>query len=370
VKRILISAAAGLLAISLAACSSQDDSSGTDVDESGVAAAKAVVEERSTAPEASELNLEPLTKLPTGAVVDYMECAVIQCTDVGDQLDKIAPELGVKLNRIQTGGTPEEISAAFDRAVNDKPAAVLVPAIPSSLWSKQLAALEKQGTHVIVWTTPDEPGNGIDKVFLDSAAYTANGELMADWVIADSDGAAKSVFIQIAAFPVLETMEKAYAAHLEKQCPACSYENVTVQGTDIGKNLPSRVVSYLQSKPDTDYVVISFGGMVLGVPEALKAAGLSDKVKVVSQAGLNLNFNYIKDGGQAVDLTLSHLNLAYAALDAAARAINGQSLDELPASLPGIFLTQDNLDFSPEENTTWPMDEELENQYKTAWGVG
>ena len=52
-----------------------------------------------------------------------------------------------------------------------------------------------------------------------------------------------------------------------------------------GQSIPGAVVSYLQSNPDTNYVVVSFDDMGLGVAEAIDAAGLGDKVKIVAQSG-------------------------------------------------------------------------------------
>jgi len=298
-----------------------------------------------------------------------MQCGVLQCTDVGKQLDIVGAFLGVKIVHIDTGNTPETISAAFDRAAHDLPDGVMVPALPSSLFKSQLATLAAHKIPVVVWTSPDQVGNGIVKVLLDSAQYTQNGNLLADWIVVDSNANAKTAFFNVPDFPALKTMEKAYQVRLSQLCSSCTYAGTDVQGTDIGTALPGRVVSYLQQHPDTHYVVLAFGSMVLGVPEALKEAGLDSQVKVVSQAGLNLNFNYIKQGRQAVDLTLSHLNLAYASLDVMARALDHQDVTNIPTGLPSIFLTKDNLNFDPSSNTTWPMPDSLQQQYKHLWGV-
>ena len=84
---------------------------------------------------------EPLKVKPTGKKIYYMQCGVLQCTDVGKQLDKVGGILGVDVVHIDTGDTPETISAAFDRAAHDLPDGVMVPALPSSLFKSQLATL-------------------------------------------------------------------------------------------------------------------------------------------------------------------------------------------------------------------------------------
>jgi ribose transport system substrate-binding protein len=298
-----------------------------------------------------------------------MQCGVLQCTDVGNQLDKVGAILGINVVHIDTGSTPETIAAAADRFAHDLPDGVMDPALPSSLFKSQLATLATNKIPMVEWTVPDAVGNGIVKILLDSNQYTLNGRLLADWVVVDSSANAKTAFFNVPNFPVLKIMEQAYQTRLAELCPSCTYTGIDVQATDIGKSLPDRVVSYVQQHPDTNYILLSFGSMVLGVPEALKEAGLDGHVKLVSQAGLNLNFNYIAKGQQAVDMTLSHLNLAYAAMDVMARVWNGQDVSRISSILPTIFLTKDNLNFDPSSNTTWPMPETLQQQYKTLWGV-
>ena len=334
----------------------------------GVEQAKAEIAKSTGVPTSIGVT-EPLKSKPTGKKVYYMQCGVLQCTDVGNQLDKVGAILGVNVVHIDTGSTPETIAAAADRFAHDLPDGVMDPALPSSLFKSQLATLATNKIPMVEWTVPDAVGNGIVKILLDSNQYTLNGRLLADWVVVDSSANAKTAFFNVPNFPVLKIMEQAYQTRLAELCPSCTYTGIDVQATDIGKSLPDRVVSYVQQHPDTNYILLSFGSMVLGVPEALKEAGLDGHVKLVSQAGLNLNFNYIAKGQQAVDMTLSHLNLAYAAMDVMARVWNGQDVSRISSILPTIFLTKDNLNFDPSSNTTWPMPETLQQQYKTLWGV-
>lgn len=357
-------ARAVLITATLIAAFSGTIASASTTPSDGVAEAQAAVALRTTIPDTIGFDT-PLSALPTGATAYYMECGVLQCTDVGDQLELVAPELGVTIVRIPTGDTPETISAAFDRAAADLPDAVLVPALPPDLYQSQLTTLNNAAVPVIAWTLPADELPGLQKIVLNGSQYELNGQLMADWVIADSMGAANTVVFNVPTFAALKVMEHSFADELARLCAHCTYEGVDVQGQDIGSALPGRVVSYLQANPDTNYVFLAFGSMVLGVPEALAAAGLD--AKLVSQAGLEQNFEYIQAGQQAVDLTLSHEQLAYAALDIMARALAGDDTSVVPGILPGIFLSADNLDFEPSEHTTWPMPQSFRDQYLALW---
>ena len=56
--------------------------------------------------------------------------------------------------------------------------------------------------------------------------------------------------------------------------------------TSLGRDAPDRIVSYLRSHPQVSYVVLSVSNALgAGLPAALRAAGLADKVKIVGQSG-------------------------------------------------------------------------------------
>jgi ribose transport system substrate-binding protein len=141
-----------------------------------------------------------------------------------------------------------------------------------------------------------------------------------------------------------------------------------VPGGDIGTpRLPNRVVSYLQAHPETKYVTMAFGSMAIGLPQALAAAGLTDKVTVISEAGGPINFQYIKSGQQTMDLAQDLRVQAWTGVDAAARLATGQKttlVDPLP---PIRFLTKDNITFDPQGGfTAFP---DYKEHFRKQWGI-
>ena len=67
--------------------------------------------------------------------------------------------------------------------------------------------------------------------------------------------------------------------------------------TSLGKDAPDRIISYLRSHPKVNYVALSVtDALGAGLPAALKAAGLGDKVTIVGQGGGTQNFTDMKAG--------------------------------------------------------------------------
>jgi hypothetical protein len=50
--------------------------------------------------------------------------------------------------------------------------------------------------------------------------------------------------------------------------------------------VPAKVVAHLQAHPETNYVWGAFGDLTLGVRQAIKTAGLAEKVKVITMNGI------------------------------------------------------------------------------------
>ena len=154
------------------------------------------------------------------------------------------------------------------------------------------------------------------------------------------------------------------------------------RSTDIGTNLPGQIVSALQADPELDFIVYAFGGMLYGVPDALKAAGLLDQAKAVSQAGGPLNFGFIANGEhQVAEVALASELLGWRAVDAAARVLLGDGPgratprdeakvdghpDILAGGLPLQILTKDSI---KDPAALWPGVVGFQAKFTSLWGL-
>ncbi len=374
-SRLNLSAAAMLIAtMALAAgCgdtgSGNSDTKGSDAGP-GVATATERLEAYSTTP--AELPVtEPLTVQPTGKQLYFLQCGVPVCKAIGDGIREAGETLGFEVTTVDLGTTPESIGRGWTTAVDARPDVVISSANPVSFYESQLAELESQGVPYIAFSIPDDVGAGVTANLITKEEYAQHGRLMADFVIADSEGRGNVEFFNVPDFPVLASLQEGFKSEMEELCPDCKVEYVEVAPGDIGTALPGTVVSALQRNPDASYLAMGFGDMFSGVPEALGAVGLEDQVQGVSAAGTAYNYELIKKGDlQAADVALPTNFLGWYTVDTAARALSGQPLPEFVEGefqTPTQVLTEDDITFDIDEG--WPGVTDYKAKFEELWGL-
>ncbi|MCC6222973.1 MAG: substrate-binding domain-containing protein [Thermoleophilia bacterium] len=318
---------------------------------------------------------EPLAALPEGATVAYMQCGVPECAYLAPGFQAAADALGVKLVVIKAGSTAQTIAAAFDSAIQKGVDAILVPALDPITWPKQLEEIKAKDIKVVIWTVPTQEEGLHAASYLTAADYARVATIMANYVIAKSGGAANVVYYRSPEFMVFNDAADAFVATITEKCPGCTIETQDAPVATIGTELPGQVVSYIQRKPETNWVAMAFGSMMIGVPEALEAAGLAENIGSISQAGGPVNYQYIQAGKQTADVTLDYPFFTWMAMDAVARALAGQEIPivEMDNGLwtsqaPIQILTQPDITF--DVNQMWVAYPDFQEYFKGLWGVG
>jgi ribose transport system substrate-binding protein len=356
---------------SSAAASSGTPSSGGSGD-AGVARAQAELAPVTKLPTSIGVT-EPLPKSPKGKVVDYMQCGVTECKEIGDDLERATQALGIKLQRVSTGNTPESTAAGFDQAVRNRPDGVVASGVSKALYAKQLAQLKQLNIPVVSMGTADLPGDdGLAQVLLGGKSYENAGEWAADWAISDSKGKAKILLVTAPVFDFNKPLAESFKATLGRNCPSCSVHELQVAPDDIGKGVPGQIVSYLQQKPETNYVITSFGSLMLGVPQAIQAASLQGKANLFTVAASQADFQYAKSGLEKANLSSSTQYLGWITADQIARAMTGQAPTSVvdDAKLPWFHIfTGDDETWNLKTETGWPYLDGFEQQFKTLWNV-
>jgi ABC-type sugar transport system substrate-binding protein len=337
------------LAVTLTACGSDDSksssgskaTSGSATSDPAVSAAKAEVQKYSKAPTSIGVT-EPLNGSVRGKKVVFESCLAPICNLIGDGVKQAAQHLGVTVQIISTGATPDTITKAFNSGVASNPDALIDSTIPTVLWSKQLAQLDAKGVPVITNAAQVKPSKGVIAQFYPDAVTANVGVQDANWVISDSGGKGKTVYVFTPEFAGLVPQVNAYRDKLKADCPGCSYDRLDVKSSDVGKVIPGRVVSYLQQHPDVKYVIFQYGDLATGVPQALKSASISG-IKLVSSGGGPVNYQYIQAGQQERDMSLYLDVYSWQMMDATARAMLKQDVTVPP--IPEAWITKANADF-------------------------
>jgi ribose transport system substrate-binding protein len=351
------------------ACSSGDDGgTGQAADVSG---ALAVADQYEAAP--TNLVLEtPLSKAPdAGKYVISIETPQPISSAKNDAIQQAADLLGWRYQRILMGTDAEAAPKAMDQAIALKPDAIHFSGTPVSMLKKQIATAEAAGIAVIADSVGDEPIPGLISTSLDGTAQVQEwGKMVASQVVADSEGDANVAVITITDYPILNVFTDAFTAQMKALCPDCKVELVNQQVTDLGTKTPQSVVSTLQRDPNINYVVFSFGDLVLGVDAALRGAGLQDQVTFAGQTPTPDNLKALKDGDNSVWVGFPVQILGWRVLDMLARQFNGDDLAPADAAfLPTQLLNSDNIDSAVlDEDTGYYVGvADYQDQFKALW---
>jgi ribose transport system substrate-binding protein len=335
-------------------------------DSPGLSAARAAFQKYSERPASIPVTQPVGKKIPKGKRVDFILCGVQSCKDLADFFTAAAGQLGWKVKQIATQGTRESVQAAYEQAVRDKPDAVVASGFPRAVYAQQLAQLKAAGIPVIQSNADDVVGDGVSLLKNGPKDVGVQGEMIASWVVSSSGAKADTVYFDLPAYTILKPVKDSFAAKYKEWCDGCALDTVDVPITAVGKDMPDRVVSYLRSHPKVTHVVFSLGLLNVGVPAALKTAGVTGKHLVVN-VGDAQNYQYIQSGLTDGAMALNSHETAWLQVDALARHFTGQSMAvDQSAVLPNMLVTKDNL---PSADGDFPIVEDYQAQFKALWGL-
>lgn len=332
----------------------------------GITAAKAFVAKYSPRPTKIPVTEKVGAPVPKGKTVYFISCGTPECSEEADIIKQGTDALGWTLRTINTTGTPESQKAAFEQAARAKPAGILYTAIDKSVFQSLIPQMHANGTVLSACCITDPIGPDSIDYGVEIPSQTGFvGQLQAAWVAADSGGGAESVFVNIPSIPILTFALTNYKKWLPNYCSDCKSAVLDVPITALGKDVPTRIVAYLRAHPKTNYVVMSTDSLAIGLPAALKAAGLNTKVKIVGQGATATNLQYLRSGDQAVSVAFPFYESMMMMLDAVVRKAAGKEI--IPSVTPPQWLlTKDN---APNTDKIFPIVPDVVDQFKALWGV-
>jgi len=349
------------------ACGSSDDSTSgsTSVDTAGLAAAEATVAKAAVRPTSITV-ADPIDKpIPSGKKITFVSCGVEACAIQGPILAEGAAILGWAVDQVATDGSPEKVQGAIDAAIRNGADAVILNAADKDAYAKQIADAQEAGVQFVTCCSLATAGDGL---LYNTATNKQNGPIgdyLAADVVTSSGGKADALYVNISAFEILKQVGTTFEDGMKKYCSSCSVDSLDIPLTSLGKDAPDRIVSYLRSHPDVNYVVLSVtDALGSGLPAALKAAGLADKVTIVGQGGGPQNFADMRSDSIKALVPADLYSYDYLMLDALARHWAGVPL--VDAGPPYWLVKKDT---APEDTSKpFPVVEDYLAQWKALWG--
>ena len=394
-KRMLSFVAASALAVGLVACGSDDkESSTSSAGSTATTAAGATTAGGGSTPsggtdgaaagEAAQARIQPLldpvTQIPVteklkavpekGKKLYWLEGNIQSIAPITGGFEEAAKAVGWDLTTITYDpADPQGPNAAMQQAVDAGADFIAISGQPITAFETALAAAKGKNIPVFTMFGENEadPDKGIIAVVGGLNTTASNAQNLADYMISDSDGAGKFLLVNLPDFTILQYAEKQTTDWLDKNCTSCTYDKLETTIADLtGGNVPGQVVSYLQAHTDITNVNVAIGDLATGLPEALAAAGLADKVHLSGGVPNVDQIQSLIDKTTNAWKTLPRVSAAWMMVDAMARYAQGMdtTVDEVVAPAP-IF-TQENV---PSPAADYEGVPGFEDQWKALWGV-
>jgi ribose transport system substrate-binding protein len=329
----------------------------------GLADARAVVAAALTRPKGIGLKTPIGKVVPKGKKLVFISCGVTACSQQGPIVATAAKSLGWTSSTVNTDGSPQQLQAAMESAIRTGASAIILNALSRSVVEPQIQQAKAKGIPVVTCCSIDKIGNGLVYNTSTNAQNTTIGKYLAAWVVADSQGAANSLYVNISAFQILGGLGVSYRSWLKKWCPACGSDTIDIPLSGLN-DVPNTIVSYLRSHPDTNYVTLSVMSLQApGLNAALRAAGLSGKVKIIGQGPDVPQIQEIRAGTLHAGVPFDYYVVDYLMVDALARTF---ARVKVPSTPPPFWLvTKAN---APNVTTIFPVVTTYKPQFLTLWG--
>jgi ribose transport system substrate-binding protein len=281
--------------------------------------------------------------------------------------------LGAKVHVCDGQGNPTTISTCLRQAVSSKAAAVITDAIPVPFAQDAYTQVVNAKIPVIAGYTDAgaSPTNGnFGKYFHGiSGEETPTQELGAAQVIAASGGKAKVMVAGANDIPSAVTASKAAISYFKSNCPGCTVASFFVK-TNGNSNLASEVSGQILKHPGYDYFYTPYeapsGTAFL---QAIRQTGR--KMTFMSTAGDTSGLTRIASGAQLGDVGLDPVYQGWNYVDATLRALSGMPAAQYKG-LVHLF-TKDNVPSDPSIagwlSGKWYSNLAFEDAYKKLWGV-
>lgn len=322
-------------ALVLAGCGAAESKGGSGsgsgtTDNAQLAAAQKTLEEARTAATRIPLTT-PLPKKPEpGKTVVLLKCDAISCVNFDKGMRDAAALVGWRISSLPyKSADPSTLLTAMDTALRLKPSAVVVPGPDPSLWAPMLKKYEAAKIPIITIVTPNPPAMSSPIVSTAGEKYLSRqGQVVGDWFVVDSKGKGNALILTIPAFPVFTTISKAMEQAIKANCGGCSAKVLPLTIPQLAnQQIPSTVVAKLRQDPTITHVVAMSGTFLIGLPTALKAAGLQGKVHVGGALAREDNIGELHNGNLAMVTNQSEFVSSYLVMDAAYRLAQGARLE-------------------------------------------
>jgi ABC-type sugar transport system substrate-binding protein len=346
---LAVMAALLVSALLLAACGGGGSSSSSEA--SSTSEAPATSETSETEPSESESSpavsaptteptkltiTEPLSKKPpTGKSMVFLECE-LGCELYAPGVEAATKALGWNLEIIPY--KQEEPQKGLQEAIQKDPDYIADTGEPVEVLEPYFKEAKEKGIELVTCAVP-EPASPNGYLSSCGANLEPYAKGVAEWIASDAETSGNTAHVLGVEFPLSQILLTG-RHYLEKEipnlCSGCTYEEVDVTTDEIDAGtVPQKVVGFLQTHPEVNYIYNAFTGLATGLQPVLKSSGYGD-VKITGCCAAGAVIQEIPEK-QAAWTAAPDIFSGWVMVDTLARASVGDELS--PEYLKTVELT-------------------------------
>ena len=311
-------------------------------------------------------------KAPQNKKIIAISCATVApfCANVAKGAVEAAQALGWQASYLDGKGSVQGFVQAFETAINQKPDAIVVMAIPESLVATYIAKAHANGIKVIAASSIPE------KISVENGHYDAyvsvredtNALFQAWFTMADSRGKAKITWMWDPGCPFLTAELGRQKQMFASDCPGCKALEVGLRELEAEAN-PVRMqtlgAGLLSRNPDAEYILTAYGLNSHSLFIAAESVGR--KVKVVSKNNDTNNVAFVAQGQLYAEMGASPNWGGWATMDQTVRVLAGQKpIGATEGNQPEHVFMRDNA--PADGDLDWTKLYDYKTKYLQLWG--
>lgn len=286
-------------------------------------------------------------------------------TAVADGFEAAASALGMEPFVVDGRGETNTWIAGIEQAIAQGADGIAILGIDPDIASGPLERAEEAGIPVvdIFNSNPADPfGPGI--VAHVTPDFTRSGEIVASWMLVDSECDLTAVIFGAEVLVLQAEMMDAIEATVGTNCSGCSVVRENVDLANLANDLGTKVPNILRREGNVDYLVPVFDSAVTFALPAAQQAGFEGKI--LSHDGVPENLDLVRSGDQALDGAFPPNEwIGWATVDVLANAVLGESVAGY--TIPVQFFDLTNIGAANDD--LFPAYRGFEDEFKKAWGL-
>ncbi|MDP9091608.1 MAG: substrate-binding domain-containing protein [Actinomycetota bacterium] len=295
---------------------------------------------------------------------------------VGQSINSALSKLGAQEHVCDGNFLPTAVAQCMSQAVSQGAYAVITGFIDYSLVPTAYENLVAHKIPVVVAgeAPSDNRSSDASLAFFDTSSEPKLFEqLQADTAIADSNGKANILDMNLTDSSATQQATAAAKAEVSQHCPGCTFTEADMSTSKLSV-VPSAVSAALVSHPNIDYLLVPNDAFVAPIIAGIQSAGRASKVKVISSGGDLAGLQRIKANNfQISDSSNSPVYIGWMFTNALIRLLAGEAPIAGNAGTTKIFSKSNvgTLSLTPAKygSDDWYIGSDWQKQFLAAWGA-